>query len=198
MPFGPSFFIGGLVCIDFCNTVDHRRQPPAYELLPDCAAAVEWGKAAGILSAKTRIPSGKSRSSLDSLRQTRALLLRVVSPFDRSDRPAQADLAAFNARLAKVSAKAEIIPAGDRFTLACKSPDPLERIAFAALRSAADYLISPDRPPLRSCPGCGWLFLDTSRNRMRRWCVMKICGNRAKAHRHYERARRQKGGAAAG
>jgi predicted RNA-binding Zn ribbon-like protein len=34
---------------------------------------------------------------------------------------------------------------------------------------------------------CGWLFLDMSRNRSRRWCDMKSCGNRAKARRYYKR-----------
>jgi len=37
--------------------------------------------------------------------------------------------------------------------------------------------------------GCGWLFLDETRNRSRRWCSMKDCGNRAKARRHYRRRR---------
>jgi predicted RNA-binding Zn ribbon-like protein len=39
------------------------------------------------------------------------------------------------------------------------------------------------------CPGagCGWLFLDPSRRR--RWCIMAVCGNRAKARRHAERQR---------
>ena len=35
---------------------------------------------------------------------------------------------------------------------------------------------------------CGWLFLDTTRNRTRRWCVMKECGNRSKVRRFRERA----------
>ena len=35
--------------------------------------------------------------------------------------------------------------------------------------------------------GCGWLFLDTSRNQSRRWCSMKSCGNRAKVRRHRSR-----------
>jgi predicted RNA-binding Zn ribbon-like protein len=37
--------------------------------------------------------------------------------------------------------------------------------------------------------GCGWLFLDTSRNHLRRWCTMDECGNRAKMRRRYERVR---------
>jgi predicted RNA-binding Zn ribbon-like protein len=41
--------------------------------------------------------------------------------------------------------------------------------------------------------GCSWLFLDTSRNRSRRWCSMEDCGNRAKARRHYERRQKARG-----
>ncbi|MGI8996205.1 MAG: CGNR zinc finger domain-containing protein [Pyrinomonadaceae bacterium] len=31
--------------------------------------------------------------------------------------------------------------------------------------------------------------MDTSRNQSRRWCAMGVCGNRAKARRHYEQAK---------
>jgi predicted RNA-binding Zn ribbon-like protein len=38
---------------------------------------------------------------------------------------------------------------------------------------------------LRECGNreCRWLFLDTSKNHTRRWCDMKVCGNRIKARR---------------
>jgi len=42
---------------------------------------------------------------------------------------------------------------------------------------------------VRTGAGCGWLFLDSSRNHTRRGCDMRVCGNRAKARRHYERQR---------
>jgi hypothetical protein len=46
---------------------------------------------------------------------------------------------------------------------------------------------------LRACPpalgGCGWLFLDHSRNGTRRWCAMDDCGARAKARRLTARRR---------
>ena len=46
-------------------------------------------------------------------------------------------------------------------------------------------LISAEMPRIRACdsPDCRWLFLDTSKNHTRRWCDMKICGNRMKARR---------------
>ena len=46
---------------------------------------------------------------------------------------------------------------------------------------------------LKACPldqgGCGWLFLDRSRNGSRRWCTMDDCGAHAKARRLTERRR---------
>ncbi|HEY2039590.1 MAG TPA: CGNR zinc finger domain-containing protein, partial [Edaphobacter sp.] len=52
-------------------------------------------------------------------------------------------------------------------------------------QSAVDLLISEQIGTLRACAdeGCRWLFLDTSKNHSRRWCDMKICGNRTKARR---------------
>jgi len=46
-------------------------------------------------------------------------------------------------------------------------------------------LTSPQISMVRACgsPQCRWLFLDTSKNHTRRWCDMKVCGNRMKARR---------------
>jgi predicted RNA-binding Zn ribbon-like protein len=51
--------------------------------------------------------------------------------------------------------------------------------------SIARLLLSDDMHRLRACenPECRWLFLDTSKNHTRRWCDMKLCGNRMKARR---------------
>jgi len=54
-------------------------------------------------------------------------------------------------------------------------------------RAAADLLASSDLAQVRACssPTCQWLFLDTSKNHHRRWCNMKVCGNRAKVRKFY-------------
>ena len=44
---------------------------------------------------------------------------------------------------------------------------------------------------VKICPNCHWLYFDESRNRSRRWCDMNVCGNRAKARRHYDRTSKQ-------
>lgn len=55
---------------------------------------------------------------------------------------------------------------------------------------AASQLLSSDAMAhVRACDAqtCRWLFLDTSKNHTRRWCNMKVCGNRAKARRFQQR-----------
>lgn len=43
---------------------------------------------------------------------------------------------------------------------------------------------------IKICPAddCRWAFYDRSKNQSRSWCSMKVCGNRAKARSHRERA----------
>lgn len=67
--------------------------------------------------------------------------------------------------------------------------DDVEAPLRSVVHHAAQLLTSPEGALVRVCPGngCGWAFLDP-RGR-RRWCIMAICGNRAKAARHAARSR---------
>jgi predicted RNA-binding Zn ribbon-like protein len=66
----------------------------------------------------------------------------------------------------------------------------LDDIARPAMMAAARLLASDDAARIRICsgPGCGWLFVDRSRNGFRRWCEMKSCGTTEKSRRRYARA----------
>jgi predicted RNA-binding Zn ribbon-like protein len=66
--------------------------------------------------------------------------------------------------------------------------DPAWRPGVMAAANLLELLEqAPER--IRRCqhPACVLWFLDTTRNGTRRWCSMATCGNRAKAHRHYDR-----------
>jgi predicted RNA-binding Zn ribbon-like protein len=67
----------------------------------------------------------------------------------------------------------------------------LDQVLWPVSWSAAELLTHGPIDRIRECPGqgnCGWLFLDLTKNASRRWCDMRVCGNRAKARRHYARA----------
>jgi predicted RNA-binding Zn ribbon-like protein len=54
---------------------------------------------------------------------------------------------------------------------------------------ALSLFCSPKSARIGICNGgnCGWLFLDESRGKRRRWCDMNDCGSRAKARRYYQK-----------
>lgn len=70
--------------------------------------------------------------------------------------------------------------------------DGVAPVAVLAARSALELLMSTDRALLKTCGGdrCGWIFLDRTRGLIRKWCMMRTCGNRAKAKAHYTKKRR--------
>jgi predicted RNA-binding Zn ribbon-like protein len=71
-----------------------------------------------------------------------------------------------------------------------EEPVSLDRVLWVVARSAGELLTADKLDRVRQCAddhGCDYLFIDTSRNRSRRWCSMESCGNRAKARRHYKR-----------
>jgi predicted RNA-binding Zn ribbon-like protein len=70
------------------------------------------------------------------------------------------------------------------------SPDP-ETLEAATVRSALRLLAQDETERVKICAQCGWLFIDRSRNRSRSWCDMAVCGNRAKASRHYRRKKQE-------
>lgn len=74
-------------------------------------------------------------------------------------------------------------------------PPRLDRMLWPIALSAMDVFGSDDVNRLKQCGGarCGWLFVDTTRNRSRQWCEMANCGNLAKVHRFRERQRRRAG-----
>jgi predicted RNA-binding Zn ribbon-like protein len=57
------------------------------------------------------------------------------------------------------------------------------------VESAADSLLDAELPRVRRCadPRCHRVYLDATKNGLRRWCDMGTCGNRAKAARHRAR-----------
>jgi predicted RNA-binding Zn ribbon-like protein len=191
--------VGGRLCLDFCNTTSDRRGSPE-ERLESYADVVGWGWRAGVLNAEeaARLTRLGMRSPTEALGVwERSLRLRdaLTSIFGvvaegRRIRPGALDV--LNGELAGAMARSQVVPTDTGFTwLWAEGGKALDCVLWPIARSAADLLTEGPLSAIRICEGrgCGWLFLDTSRNRTRRWCDMRICGNRAKARRHHERVK---------
>jgi predicted RNA-binding Zn ribbon-like protein len=69
------------------------------------------------------------------------------------------------------------------------TPSPLYSPSWPVVRSAAELLTSPKLGRVKVCggEGCGWMFLDESRNASRKWCESRDCGNRERVRQYLAR-----------
>jgi predicted RNA-binding Zn ribbon-like protein len=118
-------------------------------------------------------------------------LYRVFSAIAQEKKPVADDLQLISECTREALRHRELVPLNGGYGWQWRSDlkNPFDRLLWPMAQSAADLLTSPELKIVRFCeaPDCEWLFLDHSRNRSRRWCDMKICGNRQKARRHYRR-----------
>ncbi|MGE5123146.1 MAG: CGNR zinc finger domain-containing protein, partial [Acidobacteriaceae bacterium] len=100
-------------------------------------------------------------------------------------------LALLNRLVREAMAHRQLVQSGDEFHWSW-TPDAegINLVLWSVAFAAAHLLASPMASRVRECEddrGCGYLFVDMSKNHSRRWCSMESCGNRAKARRHYSR-----------
>lgn len=188
----------GWLCLDFVNTVDWHDSPNPQEKLNSYADLVTWSQHANILTeqeaekilAQTEQQPKEAKMVLERAINLREALYRAFSAVASQKTARDEDIAILNTELSKAMPHLQLKRTRNGYTLSYASDGPLlERMLWHVSRSAADLLTSEKLSRVRKCDAkdCGWLFLDMSRNRSRRWCDMKDCGNRAKARRHYQR-----------
>ncbi len=208
---GAFKLVGGRPCLDFVNTVGGRVPNPrargrdwadriVWERLQTVADLVRWARVAGVASERDAPtleralragPTGEARL-LRRVRRLREALYRLFKAVVEGWPPERADLARINRELRRSRSHERLVASAARatrhrpFDLAPDpSASPGDRFLGPVVKSAAELLMSEDLAMVKQCGGeeCGWLFLDTSRNRSRRWCDMADCGNLAKVRR---------------
>lgn len=191
-------FDSGHLALDFANTVSWHASQEPHESLHTYHDLLEWGRQAGLLtepqvSQVDQISANASAEALKRARGLREVVYRVFRNLSQGDRPQPGDLDLLSDWHQAAVAHARLVPDGDRYRWAWDKVDSApDRVLWPVARAAVELLFSPDElERVGQCEddrGCGWLFIDTSRNRSRRWCSMESCGNRAKARRYYRRS----------
>jgi predicted RNA-binding Zn ribbon-like protein len=201
----PFKFVGGDASVDLVNTVDWTRRGLIDDRLTDYERLTRWAEGAGALTARQgaqlrslalahpRLAERAHRDALDLRWQLREL-------FTASNRGESlgevAALGAFNRSLGDALARLEL--AAQPRAADTEAPlrwswrdaeDRLESVLWPVVRSAAELLVSEEASRIHECASedCGWMYVDRSRNGLRRWCQMETCGNREKSRRRAER-----------
>lgn len=190
---------GGHPALNFVNSLDNRfREDGPNEMLASYADLLRFLEESGLLTRQQMRVLGKSITPetaapvLEATRELREATAAVFYGSLEGKRPQQRDLELLERYFMSAGRHRELQlreePPGLTWSWGRNESAPELPVWILAL-SVSEILLSPDMARVRTCAvdTCRWLFLDTSKNHKRRWCNMKVCGNRMKARRFQAR-----------
>ena len=115
----------------------------------------------------------------------REALNGLASAIDAGRQPGADVLETIGECLAGAYANGRLVPHEGALQWVASAEDDLDRVLWEIGRAAGRLVVSPRLARVRACAAsdCGWWFVDDTKNRSRRWCDMKLCGNREKLRR---------------
>ena len=197
----------GHPALDLVNTLDYRFKPHGtVERLADYADLLRFAEQTRLLDARTVRRLGSSVApeaaarALRSARQLREALASACYTVVNGRSPPEADILTLQRHFHGASSHREL-----RWEHAAEDPEGraglrwrwgrfkihAELPVWILALAARELMTTGSLDRVRACAAetCRWLFLDTSKNHTRRWCDMKVCGNRMKAKRYQARQR---------
>lgn len=184
------------LCLEFANTANRPDSDQPVEELHSYADLVAWARRVGLLSedeAQIQLKQAAQRPADGAVILERSLELReaiyqIFSAVAGGRPVGTADISLLNHWLRQAQDRLHVVTTDSGFTWQWGDPGASwGQMLGPVVQSAAELLVSADLARVKECAddrGCGWLFVDTSRNQSRRWCSMESCGNRAKVRRH--------------
>ncbi len=198
-------FIGGRLCLDFVNSVGGRKERkekpyPENIILKDKLENfndfITWGKEIGIISEAEKKYLLNSFEKKETERifkkaiKLRESLFKIIHDVINNKEPDEKMTQILNREYSSANENRKLVYMNNKIEWKF-SKDPLkpDYLIWLVAESAVKLLSSEAISRVKICAGddCGWLFLDTSKNKSRQWCDMKDCGNVAKVRRFRER-----------
>ena len=186
--------------LDFVNS-ELIRAGARTDLFEDFDSVVAWLARANLLggdreaAVRASFPQPRERQQLlVAARELRAALRTLIERRAAGKRPSADALATVNALLARDAGHVQLSSTGGAFVRDHVRPlrDP-RALLQPVVSAAVELLCDVDPARVKACANhaCILYFLDTSKNRTRRWCSMELCGNRTKVAAHYRRQREE-------
>lgn len=192
---------GNCLVFNFINTV-HSRADGAepFEYLSSYEKLMEWCRRLEVLGgerikelssfADTHRKAGNK--SLDEMITVREILYTFFSDIAAGDSVKNSELNDINQVMSESLSKLRFKSEGKNLRLDWEDDElNLKEPLWRVMKSAYDVLTEESFERIKECEACGWIFLDQSKNRSRRWCSMESCGSIHKAKKYYHRKKRE-------
>jgi predicted RNA-binding Zn ribbon-like protein len=189
--------LAGNMALDLVNTLDNRfRESGPDELLLSYDDLLHFVQQSGLLTAaqvrrlrRAQGAEAERRRVLDQVKELREALADVAYALLAEEDLPKHRVESLQEYFHRANAARRLGDNGKRLVWSWPEREELSVPLWLLAKEGEKLLLSEQAERLRCCASdtCRWLFLDTSKNHTRRWCDMKICGNRMKARRYQAR-----------
>jgi predicted RNA-binding Zn ribbon-like protein len=189
--------LGGALALDFCNTLAWRTSTHPIDRLGTYEGWLAWSAHAEAVPAEfaqvlegaaQRRPS-EAKAAFARVDAIRGLIAAIFDALASGAAPDISDLDACRLAYIDALAAARLRIQTGVTRLEWPTAVVFDRPLWPVVHSAWSLLLTPDRPQIHVCEGhgCGWLFIDHTRNSNRRWCSSDDCGRRERVRRYRSR-----------
>ncbi len=192
---------GNCLVFNFINTVHSRADgDEPFEYLSSYEKLMEWCERLEVmppdrikkLSTISDSNPEEAENSLDEMIKVRGMLYRFFSEIAAGQQVEKSYLDDFNQEMSQSLTNLRFISEGKDLRLDWETEKTdLKEPLWRVMKSAYDALTEETFERIKECEACGWVFLDQSKNRSRRWCSMESCGSTHKAKKYYHRKKRE-------
>ena len=185
--------------VTFANTLEFTNGIPT-DHVAEPAALLAWLRENGLISergrasesARLRRDPREGERRLERFRYLRNLVHAIADRVNDGHAPTRDQVRDLNHILRHGLHYHQLVSEADgaRYSVS-QVGDHLDQARATIASSLANFLAQDDPHRLHTCAneGCREIFIDRSPTGRRRWCDMRVCGNRAKVARHRSRAR---------
>ena len=181
--------VGGHPALDLANTVSWRLDPTRrVDRFTGLDRLTDWMQCATGHDVPRPTPAtAQEEVTLGEVCDLRDAFTRLLDRHLAGAPPGGPDLTAVEQAWRAAVVRGELTRSlPTRWHLAAQTPSDLVHLLSLLI---GRFLSEADLTRLRRCAaeGCGWFFLDTTRNHSRRWCDTRDCGNRIRVRRYAAR-----------
>ena len=185
--------------VTFANTLEFTNGIPT-DHVAEPAALLAWLKENGLISERGRAGESarlhrgprEGERRMERFRYLRNLVHAIADRVNDGHPPTRDQVRDLNHILRHGLHYHQLVSEADgaRYSVS-QVGDHLDQARATIASSLANFLAQDDPHRLHTCAneGCREIFIDRSPTGRRRWCDMRVCGNRAKVARHRSRAR---------
>jgi predicted RNA-binding Zn ribbon-like protein len=189
--------VGERKSINFINTIDWRGKENPEEYINDFPDLVDWAVLTGLINkyeTKTLKLLAESNPEQATYSHKRAInfretAYRVLCSMLLEKNPKPEDKELLDSEMLDMFSYIKLNLKERQFVL--KDQLDLDHILRLIVKDLIELMTSNEISQVKRCQSkeCGWLFIDSSKNKSRIWCQMRGCGNREKARRYYNRSK---------